>query len=477
MGIMNTYRILVIDDSSAIQEDFRKILVPKRHDDTLATMEAAVFGATADDTLATYEMNCASQGDQGLQRVRHALAERRPYALAFIDVRMPPGWDGLETIEKIWAQDPHIQIVLCTAHSDYSWREMCRKLGHSDRLIILKKPFDTIEVEQLADSLTRKWQHEQEANERLGELDRLQTLVKEYSVKPATARSQSQQLQERKLAAAIDDGALTLHYQPLIDVHQLRIVGLEALLRWNDPELGNISPTEFIPIAEDSGLILPLGEFALRQACEQLASWRSNGIAIVPVAVNVSPLQLRRQPLHALVHSILRETGLPPQLLALEITETALVNELAHASELQRLRESGVRIEIDDFGTGYSCLSQLRQVPADMLKIDRSFVQQLDRHGREETILSSIISMAHNLGFGVIAEGVETGAQLRTLQKHGCDVAQGYLLGGPMPAAACAKLLARAQHPRFVRKLRRLVAGWSYEDFPLCPQGKLAFQG
>lgn len=464
---MSAFRILVIDDNQAIHRDFRKILAPAI-DDALAAAETALFD-TAQDQPPQYEIDYALQGAQGLELARGALREKRPYAMAFVDMHMPPGLDGLETIAKLWEWDAHIQTVLCTAHCE-SWRETCRRLGRSDRLIILKKPFDAIEVEQLADSLTRKWQRNMEANERVAALEHL---VNEYSQQPVAARSRQRQAQERRLAEAIERGEFAVHYQPLLDIQNLRIAGLEALLRWHDPERGKISPAEFIPLAEETGLILPLGEFALRTVCEQLANWRRHGVPTVPVAVNISPIQLQRQALDVLVRSILHETGVPPRLLALELTETALVNELAHVSELRLLREAGVNIEIDDFGTGYSCLNYLRQLPADMLKIDRSFIRQIEHHGREETILSSIISMAHNLGLRVIAEGVETTAQLRTLQAHGCDIVQGYLFGRPMSAAACTDLLNRAQRQAFGHKLRALLLGGGRSAAP--EQQNLAF--
>jgi EAL domain-containing protein (putative c-di-GMP-specific phosphodiesterase class I) len=235
---------------------------------------------------------------------------------------------------------------------------------------------------------------------------------------------------------------LSVHYQPLIDIATQRIVSVEALVRWQHPTEGAISPAAFIPIAEDSGLIVPLGEFVLRTVCEQIVRWVKEGLAVVPVAVNVSAVQLQRQNIWQVVRGILAETGMKPTLLELEITESSIIKDAKnHIGQLQGLRHDGVRILIDDFGTGYSSLSYLKQLPIDALKIDRSFINQIATSSVDAAIVSAILGMARSLGLHVIAEGVETAAQFEVLRTHGCDIAQGFLFSRPVPADGCRQLL------------------------------------
>lgn len=247
---------------------------------------------------------------------------------------------------------------------------------------------------------------------------------------------------EHDLRRAIESKQFVVHYHPLVAIATRRIVGLEALVRWEHPQFGLVPPSKFIPVAEESGLIVPIGEHVLRTVCEQVMRWQGAGVPIVPVAVNWSAIQLQRQSVVEVVHRILDETGMPAKLLSIEITEGALMrNARQHAAALQVLRDSGVRIQIDDFGTGYSSLSYLRELPIDTLKIDRSFINHADENPADEAIVSAILAMAKSLGLRVVAEGIETAAQLQVLNGHGCEVAQGFFFSRPLPAEQCRVLL------------------------------------
>jgi EAL domain-containing protein (putative c-di-GMP-specific phosphodiesterase class I) len=248
---------------------------------------------------------------------------------------------------------------------------------------------------------------------------------------------------ESGLRRALESKGLELHYQPQIDVRTGEIVGAEALLRWQHPERGYISPTTFIPIAEDSGLILPIGEWVIEQACRQAMDWRRAGLPPLPIAVNVSGVQVRRQELCDLVRSALAATGLEPKYLRIEITETAIVAVRDRAIELLgQLRDIGVGLALDDFGTGYSSLSYLKSFPIDMLKIDRSFVAEMLSDHTTASIIEAIVSMTRILGLKVLAEGVEDQAQFAFLKQLGCDVVQGYYVSRAIPPDDFARLLA-----------------------------------
>jgi EAL domain-containing protein (putative c-di-GMP-specific phosphodiesterase class I) len=220
------------------------------------------------------------------------------------------------------------------------------------------------------------------------------------------------------------------------------VVSFEALVRWQHPKLGLITPGEFIPVAEASGLMAPLGEFVLRSVCQQVVAWTQEQLPVVRVAVNLSPAQLESQCIGVLVRSILHETLAQPHQLALELTgSTLLKNAQKHGKALQGLRGDGVRIGIDDFGTGYSILSYLKQLPVDILKIDRSLIRQLDTNGSDEAIVAAIVVLARSFGLEAVAEGVETPGQLQILAHHGCEVAQGFYFSRPLPADKCGELL------------------------------------
>lgn len=240
---------------------------------------------------------------------------------------------------------------------------------------------------------------------------------------------------EQDLYRALPDQELFLVYQPQVDVKTGKILAVEALLRWNHPERGLISPLEFIPIAEETGLIIPIGEWALKEACLQLKEWQRLGLPTFGVSVNLSSRQFFQQNLVQIVEEILEEAELPPHLLELEITESMTMDVKNAISILHDLKELGITIAVDDFGTGYSSLHYLRDLPIDRLKIDQSFVRNIIHDKREAAIISMIVSIAQHLQIEVIAEGVEHEEQLQFLQKHGCQQIQGYIFSPPLEAA------------------------------------------
>jgi diguanylate cyclase (GGDEF)-like protein/PAS domain S-box-containing protein len=863
---ITSYRLLIIDDNEAIHDDLKKILLPRVIDSQLADDEAFLFGVSTQASV-TFEIDSAFQGQEGLECVLKAQASGQPYALAFIDVRMPPGWDGIETIGHLWKVDPDLQVVICTAHSDYNWSDISTHLGVSDNFVVLKKPFDIIEATQLAHAMTAKWTSMKQARLRMEELDQLvdertmelfaaneQTrllsaalqaaansvsitdpqgtilwtnpafsslygysaeevvgancrLVKsglqdklfyrqlwetistgkawrgeiinrrkdgtlipeEMTITPVTSErgeithyvainqditerkndenalrqaeekyrsifedavvgifqatpegrllntnrafarmhgydspeeiidksfekgrpliirpeqfeDWSRQLQqhgvmrssevevqckdgsrkwvlvnlravrdhdgkivfhegtveditERKLAQeqvdylayydaltglpnrmmlherlnsalsaaarrgsrvavlfldldrfkiindslghsfgdlllqqvasrlqneirqhdtvarvggdeflivltdilsvaeievicarivksltgefairehtlnvtcslgvsiypqhgndgetliknadaamyrakdqgcniycfftdeisakvverlnlenslrlAIDREELFLTYQPQINIETGGIIGLEALVRWQHPERGLVMPDTFIRIAENSGLIISLGEWVLKTACRQMKEWQDCGLRVVPVAVNVSALQFRQNGFRDLIRQVLADTGLAPELLELELTESLLLSNADVMFEvLQNLKDMGLKLVIDDFGTGYSSLSYLRQFPVSKLKIDRSFIRDITVNPDDAAITTAIISLSKGLNLKVIAEGVETEDHLSFLRKHQCDEYQGYFFSRPLKAEDIACLLDRS---------------------------------
>jgi diguanylate cyclase (GGDEF)-like protein/PAS domain S-box-containing protein len=245
---------------------------------------------------------------------------------------------------------------------------------------------------------------------------------------------------EGGLRRAAERGELRLHYQPKVDLSSGRLVGAEALLRWQHPELGLVAPDRFIPLAEETGLIVPLGEWVLHQACEQSVRWSEAGIA-VDVAVNVSARQFQQEDLPERIFAALRDSRLDPRRLGIELTESVLMEDGDRARDmLECLKRRGVSVAIDDFGTGYSSLSYLKRLPIDVLKIDRSFVHGLTRDRDSQAIVKAMIGLSHTPGIEVIAEGVEDDADVNCLAAWGCRYAQGYHFGRPMPAADFERL-------------------------------------
>ncbi|MGJ7916428.1 EAL domain-containing protein [Massilia sp. LXY-6] len=246
------------------------------------------------------------------------------------------------------------------------------------------------------------------------------------------------------LLEAIDKRQFVLHYQPRVDTRSGELLSMEALLRWEHPQLGRIRPDEFIPLAEASGLIVPIGAIVIDQACAQLAAWSAGGMPLVPVSINVSPKQFLRGGVRRELADALERHAVAPQLLEVEITESAMMGDHDEIlAELAAIRALGVKLHLDDFGTGYSSLSQLQRMKMDVLKVDRSFTAELGQSKEGTVFFQAIVSMAHALGMEVVAEGVESEAQLAILRTLGCNEVQGYLVARPMPADAMAALLAQ----------------------------------
>lgn len=608
-------RILIVDDTASIHQDFRKILCAEAiADQTLESIEQSLFG-TAPTTRQRYTLDSAYQGQEALDLVTRALADDAPYALAFIDMRMPPGWDGLETIEQLWNIDPNLQIALCTAYSDYSFEAIEARLKFNDQLLILKKPFDHMEIRQMASALTWKWQLAQDAllkvlglermiEERVQELlkvsrllhydaltglpnstllgDRLtqaialgrrhdtqlavmfigldrfkrvnnalgypvgdqvlqqisedllatvresdsvfrygsdefvmilndihhpqQTMsiaekilkalgrtrhvaghdlrvtaslgisiypndsfnaveliknaetamhnVKEHGpgnfsffIEDMNLIARRQQTLETAIRWALEHDEFVLHYQPKLDLKSGRVVGAEALIRWYRPEHGWVYPSAFIPVAEDSGLIVPLSQWVLHQACTQAQRWQAQGLAPICVSVNISAIDFRQRDFVPNLAATLEQTGLAPALLELEITESVLMQNVEDTvATLREIKKMGVRLAIDDFGTGYSSLSYLRRFPVDVLKIDQSFIRGMGESTQDMQLISAIISLGKSLDLNIIAEGVETVEQLEFLKARNCEEGQGYLFSKAVAAEDFALLLETGPH-------------------------------
>lgn len=545
--------------------------------------------------------------------VESALARDTPYAMAFIDMRMPPGWDGLETIEQLWKVDPDLQIALCTAYSDYSWETMAERLAFGDQLLILKKPFDSLEIRQMASALTWKWQMTQDARHKLDDLQRtieervaellkvshllhydtltglpssallgdrlgqamararrygqqlavmflgldrfkrinnalgypagdellkriahslqhgmresdsvfrygsdefvvllhdqepppqvrsvaeklLATVSQPHDVaghdlrvtaslgislypedgqdalslikkaemamrnskeqapggygfftEDMTHRARERQHLESGIRQALERQELSLHYQPKIHLASGQVVGAEALIRWFSPQQGWISPAQFIPVAEDSGLINRISQWVVGEATRQSRAWQQAGLAPIRLSVNLSASDFRQPQLLQQLQRALLDSALDPTLLELEITEGVLMQNVeATLATLQAIKALGVRLAVDDFGTGYSSLSYLRKFPVDVLKIDQSFIHGLSHEPKDAALVSAIIQLGRSLNLSIIAEGVETQEQLAFLKQQGCEEGQGYYFSKALPADSFARLL-RAQ--------------------------------
>jgi diguanylate cyclase (GGDEF)-like protein len=622
-------RVLVVDDNTTVLDIFRKILTggaeqPSADVNALDLLESAIFltPVSARKTESPrFEVDCLDSGEQACQLARVARDNGRPFALAFVDMRMPGGWDGLETIEGLWKADPAIHIVICTAYSDYSWDDILDRLGLSDRLLVLRKPFEKIEVLQMASALSQKWRTQQEQQLTLAtleqritertqalsaalaerqsyatqlqhqathdtltglanrsllhdhlsqaiafaarnghdvwivfvDLDRFKTINdtlghkagdvllntmaarlkaalresdtvarlggdefvlvlpgfpegrlsaqtihrimqaiaqpielegRDYSltssvgvaIYPADASNPLELLEyadmamyrakelgrnnfqfftaemnvrlherirlEQALKDAIDREEFTLHYQPQVDLHSGQIIGVEALIRWQHPELGLVSPIRFIGLAEETGLISVIGAWVFRTACLQNKAWQRAGLPSIRVAVNLSARQLADPLLVESIAGALRETELAPACLEIEITESSVMADVEHSVQiLRQLKALGIKLAIDDFGTGYSSLAYLKRFPIDVLKIDQSFVRDVETDPNNAAIVNSIISLAHNLQLDVIAEGVETSNQLAYLQRQRCDLMQGFHFSRPLPVEDVAAIL------------------------------------
>ncbi|MGH6613680.1 putative bifunctional diguanylate cyclase/phosphodiesterase [Sphingomonas sp.] len=608
-------RVLIVDDEPAMHDSYRRSFAPASRDaSALDAMAAELFGdddaaPTAADDL-TFTLTHAMQGLEGVAAVQASIASGDRYAVAFIDVRMPPGIDGKETAKRIRALDPDINLVIVTGYSDFSPLEISRVAGPADKIFYIAKPFEVAEVTQTATALAHRWQvdrelseardalakqvvqleeqsHELAANEsraihianhdslteapnRLAfrhalidrarskatfavamlDLDRFKLVndtlghlagdeliraictILQDSVpaggmvarlggdefgllfdspgaeaalmecerilrgcsgtfkvlgnsvqggasvgvvvsSPTETRDPTDLMRradlalndakrdgrgiarlfdegmdenirlrraiEGGLAQAIEKGELSLAYQPIIAREGLEVVGFEALLRWNTEDHGPISPGVFIPIAEESNLIHDLGDWVLDQSLAVLQGWPGQYIS-----VNFSPRQFRRHNFVGRIMENVQRAGIDPQRVQIEITETAIFDDADRAAEtLYKLRQMGFRIALDDFGTGYSSLYNIRKFALDCLKIDRSFIDGMGRERESAAIVRSIVHLGRSLGLGVIAEGVETEAQVQALRVAGCSHLQGYYFSRPVTLEVANEIAER----------------------------------
>jgi len=587
----------------------------------MTALEALMFAGSGRRS-ALFDVDSADHEEAGIAMVGRAVGESRPYAMCFLDMRMPTGRDGLAIIEHLGQADPRMQIVLCSARADADWGDIVGRLRNPDNLLVLRKPFEPIEVQQCASAFCSKWQNERLMRDRVANLqdtvtqrtqgwetaarvlehvvthdgltglpnrallethlghaiaeaavehsafpvfvccfDRLRPIIEslghaagdalmrdaarrltgavrnidmvarlsadEFVVvlaRPTTKQdadriavritdsfqhpariddidlhacptigvaffpedgcsaadllahagtarqvakqrgnreaqrySSSMELEatrarivlEGELHRALARGQFAVHYQPQIDTRDNRICGAEALVRWHHPTLGHVSPAEFIPLAEEIGLISSIGEWVLREACTQAREWQRRSSLPLRVAVNLSAVQLRTADIVETVRRALLDAELDPRLLEIELTESAVMTDPVRAAGvLAQLSDLGVSIAIDDFGTGHSSLSHLRRLPIDTLKIDRSFMSEIPQHAEDASIVRAIIALAHTLKLNVIAEGVEGTEQLAFLKTLDCEAYQGYLYSKPVTAEAFLDLVARQpSHP------------------------------
>lgn len=737
---LNTKRLLIVDDNEDIHKDFRKVLDAEKEFNEIDKIKLDIFG-NADQNPShnkkneNYFIDSAFQGEEALGLVKKAILEKEPYALAFVDIRMPPGWDGITTIQKLWEVDPELQIVICSAHSDYSWEEISDRLSGSDNFLILKKPFDIIEIRQLAAALTKKWELNKQVqfqidnlrdlvNERTADLDKSLSLtqatleatqegiiavsldneITSYNneflqlwhinadmIKKQTAKELFQQLanqiedsnlfysimtnltdsvktqntrewatkdgryfelfvrtqylhnkiigcvfsfrdiSERKnlerqllhqathdsltglpnrlllidrvqqyiaqcryhktslsvllidldnfkqindslghnagdkllktvaqklqenitefetvarlggdefiivmqsdiadttkrteqllkslfqllrlddreivtsasvgissypkdgedpdtllknadtalycakengknsyefyniasrerismraeltgaLRNALDRNEFFINYQPLIELQTNQVIGLEALIRWNHPTLGLLMPQAFISLAEETGLIVPIGLWVLKTACLQAKKWHEQGFAKLQMAVNISVLQIKQHNFVESVKSVLEETHFDPNYLEFEITESMMMGDLTDVLErLHEIKMLGIHLAIDDFGTGYSCLSHVQDFPFEKLKIDKNFMDNVTTNKNNSSIVTAIINMTQNMGMYVLAEGIEKEEQVEFLKQHHNNQVQGYYFSRPLDDIECTKFLEQS---------------------------------
>jgi len=622
-------RVLVVDDEPAVIDAYRQVLGESTPSAARAEIDdlrarlflsggiAATAGLRAHDSTR-FDAEYCTGAEAAVAAVREACAAGRPFAVAFLDMRMPPGPDGAWAAERIREIDAEVEIVICTAYSDVDPAEIGRRVPPADRLFYLQKPFHPHEVRQLALALGQKRAIAERRRDESEDFDRLTGLAgralflrnlrravqaagrsgetvallcidldgfrrinealghvagdelirraggrlreilrrddfmarmslpavagediartggDQFAVllrgvrQPADAQAVAERLTrplvtetglapspvtvtasvgmalcpahatdddalfrqasiamyvakrrgrgefacydpqlttgaqarfsiESRLQGALERGEFSVHYQPQFDLGTGCIAGMEALLRWSSPELGHVSPSEFVPVAEETGLILPIGDWVLRTACFQVKAWHDAGLPAGRVAVNVSPVQFSQRDFRGRVAYILRETGLDPHLLELEITESLMMKDEEWTKQLlAELRSLGVSIAIDDFGVGYSNLRRLSEFSVSRFKIDRSLVQDVETLGRNTAIVTAMVSMARALGLDVVAEGVENFQQLLQLQDQQCNEAQGYLLSKPLAVADAELLLHRLAESTATSRTMRL---------------------
>lgn len=624
---MHECRVLIVDDTPQIHADLRKLFGSETNPTALNPSLALELGSPEPEgkpaPSLTVQMDSAYQGEEGVAMLQAAVLSHRPYTVAIVDLRMPPGWDGLVTIERMLQICPELQIILCTGFSDYSWDQIHARLGRLDNLLILMKPFDAAEARQMVWALNEKWhlakdgdrkrsamerKNEELENEvlrrtqvekiltynalhdpltdlpnralisdrierclgiakrdrefnfavlfvdldqfkvvndslghqvgdqllvqvsqrilrctrqtdcvslnmsntaaRLGGdeflilLEGVKTRGDAMAVAERTLKSLSEPIEikgnilrigasigvafgsseyddameiirdadtalyraksngkstcvmfdselrqeairrlrvETELRSAIENGELFLQYQPIVRLSDQSTVGFEALVRWRHPTQGVIPPSEFVPIAEETGLIFPLGEWVLRTACTQTASWQKKipGCKDLFINVNFSSKQLNEFNCTQNILRVLEESGLDRSGLHVELTESILVNHSASPSRnIQQIKENGIELHIDDFGTGFSSLSYIDQLPVSAIKIDRAFIRGLVGEPYNVATIKSVIEMSRARNLKVVAGGIELVEQLTVLQSLGCDFGQGFYFSRPMDPEA-----------------------------------------
>jgi diguanylate cyclase len=606
-------RVLIVDDEPEIRDAYKQILCETEVNLEMTgfhELRSRLFRKNPTEALrqaatraTTFETVFCQQASEAVSAVQEALARNEPFAVAFLDMRMPPGRDGVWAATQIRELDPAVEIVICTAYSDADPGEIGGYVPPEDKLSYLQKPFHPHEVRQMTIALGSKWRaerrivrlayfdtltglpnREQSRNRLIGALqaakekngllavlyldldnfkrvndtlghavgdqllcvvaDRLRSSLRyggestpggggnrpgdiarlggdEFMVllpnlrgtvdaggvaerlilalrQPIQLASNSIVVTpsvgialypqdgsdaetllrnadlamyfakrrapgtfaffdvsmnatalhrftiEEQLRGALERNEFSLQYQPQFDVRTGSISGVEALLRWTNAELGAVSPVEFIPVAEETGLILAIGKWALRAACQQAQAWRAEGLPVKRMAVNVSGRQFALAEYPQEVAEILKETGLDPAVLELEITESVVMADEVWAEKaIKELKALGISLAIDDFGTGYSSFGRLRHFAVDRLKIDRSFVTSITEHSDDRAIAAAIIAMSRSMHINVTAEGVENYPQLAFLQEQECQDAQGFLLSRPLQADAARELLRR----------------------------------
>jgi diguanylate cyclase len=624
-------RVLIVDDEPEIRDSYRQIFAESEAQLEMTgfhelrsrlfrknPMEALRRHAAARATA--FEPVFCDQAQAAVNAVKEGLARNQPFAVVFLDMRMPPGPDGVWAATQIRELDPAVEIVICTAYSDTDPGEIGSYVPPEDKLSYLQKPFHPHEVRQMAIALASKWRaerrivrlayfdtltglpnreqaynrlagalqaaqengrtlavlyldldnfkrvndtlghaagdellcvvakrlrsslrygaetesHDAVGRARSGDIARLggdeflvllptlrssvdagavaerlilalrepiqlasnsvvvtpsvgialypqdgadaETLMRNADLAMYFAKRRSPGTRayfdvsmnakalhrftiEEQLRGALERNEFSLQYQPQFDVRTGSISGVEALLRWTNPELGAVSPVEFIPVAEETGLILAIGKWVLRTACQQAQAWRAEGLPLQRIAVNVSGRQFALAEYPEEVRAILHESGLDPAVLELEITESVVMADESWAEKaINQLKALGISLAIDDFGTGYSSFGRLRHFAVDRLKIDRSFVTSISEGSDDRAIAAAIIAMSRSLHINVTAEGVENYPQLAFLQEQDCQDAQGFLLSRPLQADATRELLRRINEIGDASRTQRLKA-------------------
>ena len=409
-------KILVIEDDELIRETLVQLL--ESH---------------------SYRVIVAENGRFGVQMALSEIPD-----LILCDVQMPEldGYDVLRTLRQN-SLAATIPFIFLTAQSDKTDFRRGMELGADD---YLTKPFTKAELlGAIASRLSKRQTITQPLTVALHQAEaRLKDLAND-STKVCVLSPEKLAL-EALLRRALAQGEFQVYYQPQVNIATGQVIGAEALVRWQNPDRGIISPAEFIPLAEETGLIIQIGEWVLLSACAQAASWLAAGFSPFTISVNLSARQLSDPELKARIVQILENTGLEPANLELEMTESALVeNATVAGATLNELKALGIRIAIDDFGTGYATLGYLKQFAFDSLKIDRIFVRNANEDAQNAAITTAVILLGHSLNMTVIAEGVETEAELDFLKQHQCDIMQGYLFSRPEPAPIIESMLVADQ--------------------------------